>query len=366
MQNSSSIRLLALAALFFLGLSGCDLLGEEEEQAPVTTGVYVANQGNFSDGNGSVSVYEPRTGQVNAGAVDDLGSIVQSLHLAGDRLYVVANTGDRIDVFDASSFERVGQIGGFVSPRYLVEGPGTRAYVTNLYGAPGSFTGGKVSVVDLAGQKKVKDIDVGDNPEGLTYVGDRLYVANHGFGAGRSLTVIDTKTDTVTGSVDVDCDGPRFLAADGDDEVWVFCTGTTLYDDNWQEIGRTNGAVRVLDGATGAIVDRIDLEGPVGTPGPGQDAFHAPEARVIYAVVNGRTLARFDTRTNTRAGTVGPLEGAPIGAVAYDARAERLYVGRVPGFSERGTVTIHDRTGAQVGSFAAGVAPAFITLARED
>lgn len=359
--------LLAATLLVLAGFTaGCELLGPDETPEVFTTGVLVANQGNFTDGNGSVSVYDPATRQVNAAPIGGLGSIVQSLHAPDDFLYVVANTGDRIDVFAQKDFTRTAQIGGLVSPRYMVQGLDGKAYVTNLFGDAGSYSGGKVSVLDLPGTRKLKDIPVGDNPEGLARVGHRLYVANHGFGAGRTVTVIDTATETVVQTIDVGCDGPRFLAADAENEVYVLCTGQTLYDGNFNVVGETKGAVRILNGATGAVTHRIDLDGRISTIGPGQDAFFAPEADELYVVQDGHTVLRFDTRTNTRTATIGPLPGAPIGAVAYDVTSERLYVAHVPGFTERGTVTLHDRTGAEVDRFTAGIAPAFFLFLRAE
>lgn len=354
--------LLSLALLFFA--AGCDLLGGDDDDAPVTTGVLVANQGNFTQGNGSVSAYDPETGEVSAAVVDGLGAIVQSLLVHGGRLYVVANTGDRVDVFDAATYAQVGQIDGLVSPRYMVRGPGRKGYVTNQYGAPGTFTGGSVSVVDLVTFEKLKDVAVGDNPEGLAAYGDRLYVANHSFGGGHTISVIDVAADTLVATFDAGCDGPRFVFPD-DTQLHVFCTGQTLYDENFNVIGETNGAVRVLDRETGQIVKRIDLDGRISTPGPGQDATLDTRESTIYFVLDGRTVVRFDTARDEVAGRIGPLEGALIGAVAADPLGDRLYVGRVPGFTERGSVTIFDGDGNEVGSFAAGVAPAYIAFQSE-
>lgn len=361
----SACSRLFLLTLLLLTAAGCELLGGHEEPDPVTTGVFVANQGSFTDGNGSVSVYDPQAGIANAAAVTGLGSIVQSLRFHEGRLYVVANTGNRIDVYDPATLTRTGQVTGLLSPRYMAVA-GEKAYVTNLYGAPGSFTGGRVAVLDLASQAKVKDIAVGDNPEGIVVVGRRAYVAHHGFGSGRTLSVIDTATDAVVDTIDVGCDGPRYLLADAEEEVYVFCTGQTLYDDQYNPIGETDGAVRVLDGATGEIIARFDVDGRLGTEGPGQDAYYAPEAEEAYVVLDGHTVLRFDTAANAEAGRLGPLAGAPIGAVAYDDVAGRLYVGHVPDYTTSGTVTVHDRAGAEVDRFTAGIAPTYIAFRRAE
>jgi DNA-binding beta-propeller fold protein YncE len=239
---------------------------------------------------------------------------------------------------------------------------GSKGYVTSLYGAAGTFSGGKVNVINLASNTKEKEIQVGDNPEGLALVGERLYVANHGFGEGRTVNVISTITDAVVDTIDVDCDGPRFLESDPDGDVFVFCTGRTIYDDDFNEVGETEGAVRVLEGATGHIVDRLTVDGRIGTAGPGQDTFHTPESGVILAVKDESTVLIFDTRINQQTGRIGPISGDPIGALAYDELAGVFYLGRSSGFTTAGKVTIHLTDGSLVGEFAAGIAPAYILL----
>ncbi len=358
-----SNRIISLILLFLLILAGCDTVDDDGRAEPDVVGVIVVNQGNFSDGNGSISVYDPETGQVRPSAISNLGSILQSAAVIGDLLYVTANTGERVDVFDAETLQQVDQIEDVVSPRY-VAARGRTAYVTNLFGASGSFTGGKVTVIDLDVHEKTNEIEVGDNPEGMALVDDRLYVANFGFGEGSTVSVIDLGSEAVVDTIDVDCDGPRFLVADADDEVFVFCTGRTIFDENFEPIGETDGAVRVLDGATGAVVERLAIDGRIGAEGPGQDAFHAEEDGKIYVVKDRRSVLVYDTNGNRRVGELGPFEGDPIGAVAYDVERERLYLGRVAGFVEAGAVTIHSADGTELDRFTAGVAPTFVTFRR--
>jgi len=81
------LSLIVLTAALGLTFFGCDLIGTDEEQSSVVTeGVYVANQGNFGDGNGSVSLYNPDTETVTSEAIGNLNSIVQSITLRNDRL----------------------------------------------------------------------------------------------------------------------------------------------------------------------------------------------------------------------------------------------------------------------------------------
>ena len=349
-------------ALALLTLSACD----SEVETPATAAVYVGNQGIFSDNGGSVTRVDPVGGTATQDAVPNLGGLVQSLVVSGDRLYTLLNFSDsfsantgRIDVVDLETGQRTQQI-ALGTPRSLAIVGGV-GYVSNFYTfslTPVTFSTGRVGT----------PIRVGDNPEGVVAVGNRVYVATWGDsngngGAGRDVRVVSTVNNAVVQTVDVGCDGPRALLVDGESEVWVFCTGRTVYDANFNVVSRTNGEAVVLDGGSGAVVARIPLATQLGTSALGQDAAFSARNGEAYAVV-GTGLTRFDTRTNALAGRI-EIGGADIGAVAYDDASDRLYLGRLDAaspFSADGDVTVHDRTGAEVGRYAAGVIPGSVAF----
>lgn len=354
-----SLRI-ALVPAFALVVAACDTTDDRAEPGTVI----VANQGNFSTGTGSLSTYDPETDTATPAAVTGLGTIIQSVLLHNGRLYVASNTGARLDVFDAATLARQPSISGTAtapmpSPRYMAV-TGGKLYVSNLYANAQTFSGGTVTVVDLATNTATKTVTVGDNPEGVAVSGGKVVVANHGFGAGTTLSVLDPATDAVTQTVDVGCSGPRSLAVEGSD-LWVVCTGRTLYDASYNVVGEVKGEVVVLDARTLAVRTRLAAPTRLGATGPGRDA--ALGNGKLY-VVAGTTLRRYDLATNRADGTVAlPGDADPIGAVGVDA-AGVIYLGRVPGFDRAGTVTRHRADGTELGRFTAGVAPtdfAFLT-----
>lgn len=353
---------LPLLIVGLLVVAGCDIVDTREgEDAAEGRRALVGNQGDFVAGNGSVSRYEPAR-NASAVAIRDLESIVQSIEVYDGRLFVAANTGERIDVFGVQTEERLGTIEGLVSPRYMAF-VGDRMFVTNLYGGPGVYHGGTVSVIDLDSYEVTEEIEVGDNPEGIAAVGNRLFVANQGFGSGSSVSVIDAGTMEVIETVDVECDGPRFVVPDDDGDVFVFCTGQVLYDDAYQEVGSTAGAIRVLDASSGAVTGRIDVEGRMMSAEFGQDAYYDATSRRIFALRNdasgGFHVTVIDTRSNEVIDSIGPFEGQ-IGAVAYDPTEAVLYLGEIRGFTQSGRVGMYDLDGELVRRFTSGVAPTSI------
>ena len=320
-----------------------------------TTYAYVGNQGNFSDANGSITLYETGSAITTPDAIPNLNTLVQNIFLHNDKGYIMANTSNRIDVVDLTSNTRISQIINVPSPRYMAFASDQKAYVSNLFSE-------SVTVINLDDNCPEDTIGVGPNPEDIAVVAGRAYVANHGFGAGTTLSVIDIATDSLIETIDVACDGPRTLEVDYDEELWVFCTGNTVYNDDFTEIiAETNGQVIVLDGATGAEVDRIELDAQLGAASGGQDAFYDLTTREAYAV-QGNNILVFDTRTNMQLEPIAIPGEEAIGAVAYEAGTDQLYLGRITSFTTAGFVSIHDRNGAETTRFTTGVAPASIAL----
>ncbi|NNE47952.1 MAG: hypothetical protein HKN37_14975 [Rhodothermales bacterium] len=349
-------NLLVVAVLVIFGMAGCDTAATDPAE-DLTTYVLVANQGNFGDGNGSVTRFDPETGTVTS-VLARAGSIIQSIFVRDNLTYAVMNTGDRIDILDQSR-GLIGQIVDVPSPRYIAWADTDRLLVSNLFD-------NTVSIVDLTTSSIVGSVDVGPNPEGIFVGGGLAYVANHGFGSGSTISVVDIGTGQVVRTPDLACDGPRFVFMDAQSELWIVCSGQVLYDANFNAVGTTNGAVLVMDRTTDAILNRFDVGGMITTPGPGQDAFYSESSESLFVVLESESILHFDTAQNLQMQQIGPLSGDPIGAVAFDAGSERLYVGRVPGFTQAGEVTILHLDGTVLDSFTAGVAPSHIAIANQD
>ena len=323
-------------------------------------GIYVSNQGNFADNNGSVTFHDPQT-LATSQILGDFGTLVQSLTLHKGTAYVMSNTSHNIDIIDLASGMRQAPITGVPSPRYMTVATPDKAYVSNLYDA-------KVTVVDLASRTVTGSVPVGTNPEDIAVVNNLAFVANSGFGADSTVTVIDVAADTVISTIDTGCDGPRHLAVDDEDEVWVFCNGKTVYNDDFTIIlERTNGAVIILDGATADIKASLALDSQVGAASAGQDAFFSAASQEMFLIRGDEKLVLvFASDTNEYKETIALAGDELVGAVAYDAQKSELYAARFDDdnpYTEAGFVSVHSRDGTILRQFPAGIAPAHIELA---
>jgi YVTN family beta-propeller protein len=166
----------------------------------------------------------------------------------GKRAYVALNAANTLGVIDlaASPAKLIAQIPVGNAPNSVVI-YGRFAYVSNEGGRPatsGDFTNdsdgtpivadrkdafaitGTVSVVDMAGGKEVKTIDVGLHPAGMAISGSSLYVTN---AYSDSLSVVDLNTDRVARTIDLSVpivggvfgSGPNGVAVTDDGRAYV-------------------------------------------------------------------------------------------------------------------------------------------------
>ena len=361
-----TFRSLALAATALLLLPACDSDGiDSDANARV---VYVGNAGNFLENNGSVTRYLIEDGTTSTPlTADSLGGLVQNLVPDGyNSLYVLLNFSDsfdtgrgRIDVLDTGSQRRTEQIEVSV-PRDLADTQPTSAgfgevWVSNLYAN---------TVTNLV---TGATLPTGANPEGVVAVGSRLYVANSGFGFGSSLTVIDTQTGTVLDPVEDLCAGPRSLARDSGGDVWVVCTGTS--DFSTGEV-TAPGEIVELDGATGAEKSRLTTEGMIlGSRTLGQDLYYSVPSEKLF-VIGDEIVYEIDTRADNPFEQIlgSTATTGDIGAVAYDAIGERLYVAQPDAaspFGADGEVVVYDLFRQELARFPAGIAPVSVAVLRE-
>lgn len=350
MQKFQKLLLLAL-----LILPACDGFGGG---AADVKGVYIVNQGIFGQNNGSVTVFNPEANAVVQDAIPNLKSLLQSLSFSNGYGYLTANTGNRLEVFDAETSQRLGQISNVSNIRYFVAQNDEIGYATDLYN-------NKVHVLDLKALTVKASLTTGPNPEGLVLWNNQLIVANYGFGFSTTLSVFDTGTNQLTRTIDLKCDAPRAVFVDEDDEIWAVCDGKTEYNmDYTQIIAQTNAEVVVLDGHTFTEQKRFKLTTQAGAASFGQDAYYAKGSEELYVVAGGKIL-RFNTATNAEPEALSLHGSGEIGGLAYDAKAERLYVSRLNAtnpYTAAGSVYVYDRAGTHLNTFTAGLVPTHIAL----
>ena len=202
----------------------------EDEPAPDTGDIIIVNEGNFGQGNGSLSLYDRSTdriennafAQVNNGR--SLDASVQSVTIANGIAFIICNATDKIEIADAATLEAIRaplEDPDLVSPRYLAVS-GNKAYVSvwGPFDANFALTESKVAIIDLNDFSISKYISVPAGPEDILAVGDKVFVANS---FTNVLSVIDVNTDEISAEIALD-GSPRMLDEKNGD-LWVSVTG---------------------------------------------------------------------------------------------------------------------------------------------
>lgn len=189
--------------------------------------VYFLCEGSWSANNSTLDVYNPvaasYSGKIYAAQNngEGLGDTAQDIVEEDGYLYIIVSGSNRLVKTNASGLKL-----GTVSfsdeegqPRNLVEEDG-KLYVT-LYS-------GNVMKIDAVTLAKEGMVQVGMNPEQIVEEGGKLYVANSGWGAGNTMSVIDIATFAVEKTVTVAQNPDRML--ESEDKIFIQSYGGAYPD----------------------------------------------------------------------------------------------------------------------------------------
>ncbi len=216
-------RIFIYMILAFLFCSSCrkdtDVVkGEQENITPEKgsiKGFYLLNEGNMGMNRASIDFCDLHNGvynrniysQINPDATRELGDVGNDIKIYGSKMYVVLNMSDKVEVLDAFTAKRIGQIN--ISNCRNITFYNGKIYVsayTGIVNNPSS-PNGIVAEVDTSSFKILRETSVGRQPEDMTVVGNKLYVANSGgyspSNYDRTVSVIDLETFTEIKKIDV-------------------------------------------------------------------------------------------------------------------------------------------------------------------
>jgi hypothetical protein len=340
-----TLRLLSAAALLLLVSCSDSLTGGDPPPVTSPRGVYVVNEGNFNQGNATLSYYDPATGTVTGdvfSAVNgrDLGDVANAIAVRGTRAYVIVNNSNRIEIIETGTHRSAGTIdmGAGRSPRQMVFLNDSIALVTNLLDD-------SVIPVDVKNRVLLPRIPVGANPEGIAIAAGKAFVANSGFGSGNTLSVISLGTLTAAGTITVG-DNPADVQVTDDGLLYVLCAGGFAPE--------TPAAIFVVRPDVETVVDTIPL------PGHPYEFAQGP-GRTAYVPVPDSVMV-LDTRTHEHTGVLA--RGASYYAVGVDPGTGDVYLSDPLTFLQPGTIRVFTPAGVQKAMFTAGVIPGAFGFVR--
>ena len=205
-------------------------------------GFYLLNEGNMGSNKSTLDYFDFTTGKyqrniyaaINPTVPKELGDVGNDMAIYGNRLYAVINASNKVEVMDARTAKRIGQI-EIPNCRYIKFDKGF-AYITSYAGPiqinPNYTQKGYVAKVDTATLAVVATCIVGFQPDELEITNGKIYVANSGgyMGAGstekyeRTVSVIDLATFTEDNRIDV-AYNLHHIKVDKRGDLWVTSRG---------------------------------------------------------------------------------------------------------------------------------------------
>ncbi len=152
-------------------------------------GMYLLNEGNMGSNKASIDYVDFVNGyyvrniyaERNPAVIKELGDVGNDIQIYGGKLYAVINCSHKVEVMDARTCVRIGQI-DIPNCRYIRFSRG-KAYVS-AYVGPVSIDPnaqlGAVFEVDTATLRITAQVTVGYQPDELAVLGEYIYVANSG------------------------------------------------------------------------------------------------------------------------------------------------------------------------------------------
>ena len=348
------IFILFVAVIFQITVSSCEknpaAANDNDIPGTILDGALIVNEGVFQQGNASLSFFERGSEMIYNNIFaqknnEKLGDVANSIIIRDSLAYLVINNSDKIEVIGTGDFQRQLKITlpAGTSPRYIAFGDSGDMFVTSLYTAT-------ILIIDTQTGNVEGDIPVGANPEEIIRIGERLFVANSGFGAGHTLSVITLPDRYIHAAIEVG-DNPRFLRMDSAGRLHVLCSGA--YNDWSDPADDTPGGIWVVDPVSETVTDSLLL--PQGKH-PGK--FDIGEDDTGYMIVNDR-IWTYNTRTLAikTMDLAGAVSMTPY-AVRYNRGEHLLYVLDAVDYVSTGKLWLFSPDGSPTGGpFETGVIP---------
>jgi len=213
--------------------------GGKVELTDDISGLYVLNEGNMGANKCTIDYLDLTTAQYhrniyserNPNQVKELGDVGNDIEIYGSRMWIVVNCSNKVEVVEARSCKRIGQV-DIANCRYVAFNGGY-AYVSSYAGpvqTGGTAQLGKVYKVDTLSLAKVDSVVVGYQPEEMAIAGGKMYVANSGGyrqtgDYDRTVSEVDLASFKELRQIDVAIN-PHRCRADKYGQVWVTSRGS--------------------------------------------------------------------------------------------------------------------------------------------
>lgn len=365
-----------ILALWIVGVSACrqppvvpvnelpPLPPLSQSASGFTSGVYVMNEGLFQRNNAAMTYYS----FIDSSATTDFFSLINSRALGdtgsdllaiGDKLYAAVNVSSAVLVLTLDSAVLLKTIPLFDGGR--AREPVRLAFAAGKIFAT-CFRDASVAVIDTSTFQVQTFIAVGNNPEGVAAVGNKIYVANSGglnpnnLGTrfDSTISIIDAVTLKETKRITV-WSNPRFLDTDAKGNVYVSASGDYGYFPPQSVPPRL---IRV----SGDTLSEVYAFATSEVAQNGIEVFG--DSAFVPAPDGGVMLVRLSTGAVLNPAFIASAAFQRLYALSRDARTGDLYTMDAKNYTTTGTVRVYSRSGVFKFKFDTGLNPSGLAFRR--
>jgi hypothetical protein len=239
-------------------LTGCKKNDNTNPTGRWTNSVFIVNEGPFSGGVGTISVFNRDSKLVTNDLFATvngrpLGNVVQSMSIYKEKAYIVVNNANKIEVVDMTDFKSDTTIEDLPLPRYFIAYNDQKGYVS-------CWGDSTVKVLNLNDYSIISSIRTNSGPDKMVLTGNRLFVINTGgYFTDSTVSVISTDDDQQLALVIVG-DRPSGIQEDANGNIWVMCSGKGT--PGYPAPGDTRGSLVCINPVSFEIIKVISFPDP--------------------------------------------------------------------------------------------------------
>lgn len=374
MKKSQVSYLLMIIVVCFTACRGDEVLIDIEKTeitAPEFTGIdgfYLLNEGNMGNNKSTLDYFDYEEGtyykniyaERNPNVVKELGDVGNDLLIYGSKMYAVINCSHKVEVMNAKDAIHIAKI-DIPNCRYAIGDKGY-VYVSSYVGPvqiDPTAPKGAVFKVDTLTMQVVGSVEVGYQPEEMTIIGNRLYVANSGGYRvpyyDNSISVIDLDEFLLCDVIVLDKTA-NFHRIDHDSRgrLWLSSRGNYYGDFNSDLFVIDPKGKRIIKDMNLAVSD-MWVDGDMAYVISTEWSYVSGENTVSYAKIDMMSMSVVD-KSLIKDGTDKKIK-VPYG-IAVNPITKDFYVTDAKSYVVSGTLHCFDKEGMLKWSKTAGQIPA--------
>lgn len=346
-------------------------------------GMYLVNEGNMGSNKCTLDYLDYTEGiymrniypERNPTIVKELGDVGNDVQIYGNKLYIIVNCSNKVEVLDARTGVRIKQI-EIPNCRYICfrrEHAYVSSYVAGVLIDPNAPLGA-VFKIDTASLQVVDKVTVGYQPEEMVVLGDYLYVANSGGYRvpyyDNTVSVVEFEGFRQEQQIVVGLNLHR-IKADKYGKLWVSSRGN--YNDIYSPYGSVPSNLFVLDKRVGynemIVTDTINV--PCSNMAIHGDSLYlyshdydniTQQSTLTYGIINIKTK-KVVSKNFITDGTEKDIK-MPYGISIHPETGD-IYVTDAKNYVSTGTLSCYNKEGKRKWRVSTGDIPAHMVYLKK-